>query len=1251
MKSITTKRIIIVAMIVCLIIVACALASCSIKKKALDNVDATSIKYDGQLIEWSEISHADYYAVDVNGQSYKATEPKLECQSNVDVTISVLAKAYEDNDRYFDAEEAAVAKFTAVGPVTVSFDGAEFVWTEAEGYTEYLCEQSGIDTLLRVTGTSLSPARHADENDNTTASLRVKPYVTADHSFAVWSNLKEVTILRTPTNIKYNAIPDLATLNADQGIILRNLITWDRVVGATKYKVELQGKDGGANIVKDVFTNEFVFNPEVVDWDNYTNNSSRLSFWVKVTAIGDLEKDIMDSQTKEKNFSHIEPVREDDIKEDHGTITWAEYDASKNGADKFEVFVCYLDKSNQLQMNTYTTYKPTLDVFDANILYTVQILASSDDDSKYSTVTDPRQFQFFPVPVLTMKANGSEGTATNAAVEWGTLTITQENGVNVWANYEIDVYKNADRSSKNSSALFHTQVEGTEGNTRWDWPFTDSGEYYVYCTAVDSTGSGNSSRYSDPIHVIILEQVASVSFATKDWARPTFTAEGKQKVSGKVLAAFNAPKYANGVRIFLDETTPVESQNTSDDFYYSVENDVAYKVHFTMELLDGDPVDGTYQGVNLQSTYENAGVVEDRDGVKTIIFNSELSTGFNLKQLDQVTGVDCVADVLSWSPVTDAVGYWYSILPADKNSTATPVEGFVYGTSVPVPSFLSVGAHQVYIAPQGNGNIKVTGQFSSPYYLYKLAEPKNVRVEEDSMTLTWDGDISAKAGEGFSLNAAAYSLSIGNFSTTLTTNTYTIENTDLLRLSGSMVTVRAIATRDTNLKGKAAAVSSAFSTGIVLYKLSTPQAPTITDKSFSWNKIESAGSYSIYFGNGVTAANELCRFNVPADQNVTPHVDIIADPWQQVKTDGTEVSLSDVFAASKGSLTPFFVVAHPGTRENHSKFVKIDTDGVDRYYFDSDPGLTKSITVFDAPNPETDDATGEMTWSINEQVSGYCVVVRRDAIGSETPTDTYMLKKTQNTFTPLIFGANGGKIKLELYAIGDNGLSSIRSQSKFWEISLTKHATPNANNFDVYFKDGIERNTLVVKMKDAASAEALRYGVVIGGVEKIFNVETLCGDGAEITLGAGDYSVAIRALGGDQVKVNDKYDPLNRYLESDVTFLTDVAVLRNVTQHDIRLVRVAVNEAKVLAVEVDKILHATHIRYALTYKDSTGAAIGDPVQGNVAYGADTVAHILLDKAPENAASVAVSVSAYVDPASDTIVDSLDSTLNFNFPLK
>ena len=1243
MRNTITKRIIIVAMIVCLIVVACALASCSIKKKALDSVNAESIKYDGQTITWDGVKKAASYSVQVNDDNYTATDTKLDVEVTTDVTISILAKADENSKFYRDAESSATATFTAVGPVEVSFDGSEFVWTEAEGYTEYLCEQSGIETLLRVTGTALAPARSADSaNSDSKASLRVKPYVTDAHSFAVWSNTKSVTILRAPTNIAYNAY------NADDaGIVLNNLITWDPVPGATKYRVELEGKTGEENIVTEVKASEFVFSPiGVIGWDEYVygNDDARKSFWVKITAIGDPSKDIMDSQTKEKNFLHVAALDISLLTTDHGALSWANYEG---GADKFDVYLRYTQGGVEKQ-EVYSTYKPTFDGLDANINYHVRILPTSDDKNVYSEWSVESDFQFLAAPSISMSAPDKDDVKKSSVIV---------NDVALNTNYNVNIYKNAPRGERDSETVGDSyRVNATDGTMQLFWPVSEPGEYYVYCTAEDASGVIRPSRYSDPIRVIVLEQITAVTFGTKDLDSPKF--ENNKEVRGsEVLAAFNTPEYADSVDILLDGTTPVTSTDSSKKIYYSVENGVAYRVHFTMELLDGDLVNGTYSSVQLRSTYKNAGKTEVRDGYDTVIFNSELATGFALNQLEKVGNVDCTSDVITWNPVGDAIGYYYSIL--DDKDGSVQASGFVYGTSVPVPSTLPSGTHKFYVAPKGNGNIKVTGSFSTPYYLYKLPKPTGLKVVENSMTLSWNGDVAPKKlNDSFTTQAAQYAITIGNAMDRVDLNTFTLESVELLHETGTLVTVRAVAAQTEDLHG-AATVSSDYSDHIIIYKLATPQVPSVTDSNFHWNKVENAASYSLCYGTDTVNRSVLCRLNVSQSDNVTPHVDIITDPQAENAVNG-EVLLSRLKEISAGESIRFYLVAHAdaGTADDRSPFTKKTENGVDKYYFESDAGEAATIAVLKTPVPTTNEASGEMEWDAVQNAQNYCVIVKRIPKGSNTPTtvDTYTMRAelTGNSFTPLIFGADGDKIKMELYALGDNGLTAIRSTSVFWDITLKDHKVPVATDFTVAFeKGGSGKNTniLVVTMKESAAeaSEAQIYGINIGGIENTYSVAELTA-GAKIALtSGGDYKVCIRAIGGDMVKTESVYDPTSRYLDSEMILLESVSVIRDFTTYDAHMVRID----GALTIEVAEIPNATHVKYSVTYKNSNKEELGTYTltDQSVAY-SNGFAYITMsaDAIAAGAVTVDVTLNGYRDPASDTIVDA-QRPQGYSFGLK
>jgi len=912
MRNTKSKHIIIMAMIVCLVIVMCALASCSIKKKPLDPVDAETITYDGETVKWGAVDHADFYTVVVNGTSYHADDTHLPVVVKVDAAISVLAEAEESSRRYVSAETSAEVTFTAVGPTTVGIDAGYFVWQGVGGITRYVYELNGetyqgyVDAeTSEETGAIEGKLKAARKEDTDTSSLRVKPVVTAPKSFGVWSDVKTVTYLANPQNIQYNNFFQKPNNKTN----IQHLISWDEVKNAQGYRIEMAGDDGAKeNKVYDApkGVTQYVYHTAPILEDTISLKQKN-SFWVKITAVGN-GNDIIDSDTVEKSFVYIDPVS--GIAMNNGVLRWN----PNPNATKYDVYVREYssvpkddnDRNNTLKEYVYTTEKPELDSFEAGVFYSVMVKPGTLDGNAFSNWNTANDVRFYPAPVLTWTYEGE--TAQNESygkVQWNSIGTS----------YSIEVYKGGDRLSSSKETV-NNLGSTSFSTTSYDFSTANlsAGEYYLYCFVNHNADQGfSSSRYSEPLRFVILEDIDAVSFATDINTNPTIGASGMQ-VSGDCGVMFNIPKYATGAKIYRDETPMQVDPNMTDERFM-------YGFTFRFNYGDGlgnEAASNTMNVISLQSTYERAGALliaenstrgsklangkefDVKGNYDTVILNGR-TTQFQLQQLSIPTGIECKGDVITWNPVANANGYFFIF----ENESGVRDYGSIYGTSLAVPFNLGVGTNKFYVAAQGNGNMSVASFYSNPYYLYKLAAPTNLTI--DGYYLSWEDKSPAPTTESeMQERSVKYSVEVSSRieSYSPTTLNQRLQSDDIL-ISGTTVKVRAVAGTNSETIGLGAVVSSDYSDQILLKKLTTPQSPTITDDSITWKPVTDAGCYKLYTGDDDLVYTLVVDPTAISD----PRIEIVADPTASLKPG--QIYLSALYEKSNGNLGEYYVVALP----------------------------------------------------------------------------------------------------------------------------------------------------------------------------------------------------------------------------------------------------------------------------------------------------------------------------------------------------
>lgn len=1090
MKKSITKMLIPIFLTVCFALVA-SLAACNEQPQELGAVSSDAIYYDGEVLQWESVKNADYYLVVANGESITANANHVEYAADKDLTVSVKAMANDGNTRFTSSATATQATFTAVGPTTVSFKNGAFTWEAVEGVDKYVFEQNGIEYQGYTTENTIAPVR---DKATDTASLKVKPYVTDAKSFGIWSATKTVTLLKDPENISYNE--SVSEIGGDQ-VAMSRIIAWDAVPNATGYKVQINGGE-----VYNTNINQFVFDSaNAISWASFINMAQSQSFYVKVTAIGDESRDIVDSAASVKSFTYLDQIK--NLQINNGILTWE----SIQGATQYNVLL-----NNETIVTTATNRYEDL---EAGKPYVVKVRPGSSAEGTFSIWSEESTFTVTEAPTLGWSQNGEDEGVAQGSIVW--QNVANNDG------YELLIYRETYREGL-QALRSHVLAKNTVNHV---FEFSGTpGEYYVY-VITKSVGEHASSKLSDPLRIIVLKPVENITFATGEIQDPE---EDAYKASGKAYVAFNAPEYSTDVIVKLDDIamSGVTKEVGLSNVTY------AFSFDYTIEQASGGNENAALRVIRIQSVNENAGKFDAE--TSTVILNSPQSKDFILYQLATPLNVRCVSGVMLWNEVNQANGYYYVFEDPQGNVVAS---GRVFGTAVSVPEELKADRYSFKVAARGNGNIMVSGHYSNSEIFYKLPAPKNVRMEGNQ--LMWD-DGDAVDGN-LNVFVTDYRVSIGSKVVSVKNKEYTVQDQDI-SVSGTPVAVYAVGGRynDNEITAISSDTSSREKT-IMLYKLIAPEAPMVSNTRISWTKIDNADCYDVLYGS------ETVVTGVKGES-------IVID----------ETLLGKLYAISKSESKDFTVIAKPAKAFE-------EKDNIANYYYQSEKSLSKSIIVQNAPEVTEDTTTGEYKWSGIGTVSNYFVEVTY-AKGK----DTYILPREKDmTFIPTLLGDAGDSIKVSIYALGDNGLTRIRSQAVSFSFDLVKHNDPEE------FTTTVAGSKITVKLNSDPAENAEFYGLNVGGTETRITAEQIADGYTFDANGFGKYDIKIRVLGGNR-------SGQNAYLPSNYGKVTTINMLRPLTEHDVRL---SVADGKKV-LEIYKLYLLNKYEYTLKYTN-----MGDGGQVNV----------------------------------------------------
>lgn len=1119
MKHTFTKSIVLISVVACLLVACLVLAGCNRVLKPLDNVSASTITYDGEQFRWDAVKYAEFYQLDVNGTPYTTKTPSLDLALDTDVTVKITAMPEEGSRRYTASEEAATAQFTAVGPTVVEYKNDRFEWAAIEGVERYAFEQNNVRYQGYTDKTFMDTVRAVDSDR---ATLRVKPITTADHSFGVWSASKSVIVLPEPTNITYNE-----TVNS-HGVLMERIIDWDDVPGATEYKVEL-----GDNVYYTP-ASQFVFDSQqTISWDTYVNQTVGNSFFVKLTAVGDPNTEVVSSGAVEKSFLCLGTATNLAIKE--GVLSWD----SVQGASSYQVKV-EVDGETTIE----TVYTNRFDGLVAGKLYTLSVKAGTSDKGTFSSWSIPVSKTLLAAPKLSWTQNGEDEGVTQG-------NITMEKAPNS-KGHDWYIYKGETRRE----GVLPYAYQMASDNPTLSFAPDEAGVYYVYAVA-NATGEYASSHYSEPLRIIVLRTLDSIAFES-------YEVVGNDKYNGfsstsRVDVAFNPPDYCDDVKVKLGDYdyNGVISKETVEK-----PDGTTYAYQFTFDRNINPDVTGTAQSslttLSIQAVNKKAGVFDEE--TNTVILNAQWKKVI-LYQAGTPSNVKFDAGVLSWDAAPQANGYYYVLesvpyVEGSEGKEGYSRKGFVYGTAVTFPEDVKPGLYSFKVAARGNGNMMITGTYSGSTYLYKLATPKNLTVSADGV-LTWDAVTVPETDlQAITTNYMVY---VGGTRHVESSNILTINTIDV-SITGSPVYVTAIGKNVSIADGEVYVVSSNQSNQegegktVMLYKLPTPDTPAISDTFIHWNAVDNANCYELKYGTETVKTIQEKAIDCTLD----------------------EALLRNMATLCGGNALDLFLRAYPDNNYNLCSQAK--SEGNEHvYYFASDYSVGHTVTVMSTPEPEIDDTTGKLTWEALLTADCYAVRVTNT---TTQRVDTYTLpvehpedstEKVYLSFIPTVIGKAGDTLSVEIYAVG-NGVTSISSVP--WRdtnaIKLAKQKTPGAYTVTAV------GNNITVKLAEG-DPKVTYYGVNVGGVEhQVIKTDMLKGYTFNAA-NSGQYDIKVRALGNNRTIEDGQ---LTVWLPSEYTLTTTVYMLRALSHDTMRLLPAADGKHEL---QIDHVYMAARYDYTLEY--------------------------------------------------------------------
>lgn len=347
---------------------------------------------------------------------------------------------------------------------------------------------------------------------------------------------------------------------------------------------------------------------------------------------------------------------------------------------------------------------------------------------------------------------------------------------------------------------------GIGGQTTYfdGYSFSEAGEYTVKLAARENANANSKDSIMTELKITRLDTPENIVV---------------EDIDGAIVLKWDKVKDADKYRIMLPDGNFAETR----DLYYK----------YIPEARNNE----TSHNFKIYSASDNKYVLDS-------IEFSEVS----VVKLGTVENIKIQGEMITWDMVDKAQGY---IVCVDGTENHVDSNEFHFDGYT--------GSHEIKIKACGNGNLIVSSEYSVTKEIYKLSSPTNLTIYNG--VLSWDPVKNAIAYKVIMANGVSDS---NNGSTNVTTNTYLLNETDLLE--SKTIQVQAIGNGD-NI------ADSAPSAPYNIYVLEAPVV-SVNEVGLAWSKVENATSYTVKIGD--------YKFNVTGTALNVSELDVKPDVYSVV---------------------------------------------------------------------------------------------------------------------------------------------------------------------------------------------------------------------------------------------------------------------------------------------------------------------------------------------------------------------------------
>jgi hypothetical protein len=805
-------------------------------------LSAPAIDYDGEWVEWSKVTGADYYIVTINGVDTKTTDLYLSVPAATRAAEFVITcKAYGNDSANIIPSDASntLHRFGDITNIKV-VDGV-LTWDAIEGVEGYMLTINSTNVLVTTNSYAFA--------DEAAGDMTVKVYAKGKDD--------------TKSTFDGNASSGTAVTKLTSSFNLReedDIIKWDSVTGATGYVLSLNGT-------------EQTFDSTVTSY--YVTGGVVGSNAIKVYALGDSTKYITGSYTSLLNVTKY-PVPSN-YKASGSRVSWdavsgvTKYIVYVNGTEVdngsnayFELGDSYAAGSYTIKVKGYSSnancvysdYTAEIAVTKIGKVSGVAVVGgvltwNSVDNaasylvtvgsSKYTVSSDKTSY-------VVMDASGTysvsvqaigDGTSYFNGIASDSLSVTKiaapvisyADGTISWAAVEnatgYNLYINGTKVSNGTSTSYTLPIDG-------------SASYAIAVEAVgDNAYLSSMSTYSDVASIGIPSLAVSgdgVSWkAVSDATGYILIVNGTSHCFDATVTSYSLNGQASGDY----ELQLVVVSNKSSSFSYSADGKktitklaAVTNIAASSGVLTWDAVANasSYQitiGTSVYTSPTNSldlcGIAETgANGISvkaiegTSYINADDSAKVSLVVLGSVANVSVSDGYFAWDAVESASGY------------EVEVNGTVYETSRNLYKITDGGTYAFRVRAIGSGTY-LSSPYTSLKTYTKLAAPSGIAAS--------GGRVSWGAVSG----ATKYFVSVNGTEVDNGSNTY-FELGPSYAAGSYTIKVKAFSPSD-------GFIVSSFTQSIVVTKLSKVDGVCVAGGVLTWNAVENASSYLVAVGS------------------------------------------------------------------------------------------------------------------------------------------------------------------------------------------------------------------------------------------------------------------------------------------------------------------------------------------------------------------------------------------------------------------